>query len=670
MTSRRIGSLCATITNLKRKVNTLTRSCSYYQRRVEILETLLSDLDISRIPPRGISQQERFFEQYIEEYARETEDGRDQEGAKTLQASLFQEMDSNAQLQPAARRWSMSTCIVCYLWYVQGRKAYSYLRNVITLPSIQTLQRKFEKTVQAWRISLTELSHVPQICDLFRRRHQIGETARVDVGIGIDALAMETVTDNQSLDGVKFGDNNVFAFVLLPINPDYKPIVLHLLPHHSGNSNIVVHRTCKWIQQCLRLLHFNVRFAATDGDAGYNPMNEELFRSWWPVFCNTGLEAAVEVLNSVSCDLMISDFLHLLKNARSRMLNGAVTINAQGLGPFTSTMMNNVLHLGDALTDKSVLGKMKDIYPLQIFTLENFKQLIEVGEFCMAFYVLPYAMWMAAVRDPALSQQTRLDLLALTIESFAYHEECLNNLDNTLVSERKTKDAKPQYICEKVKCHRMLNTLLVLIRELRTFRKIGLDRVGTHVVECMFGIIRILCQHKHSWKRIRNSFANLLLVTDLSLIIGYPIVPRSRLNDGGVKLNDDSTDLIYIKAPEVSMREILESVNMIIARRAGSETFTRELLQEMVPCVASFLHYIYELLAAHNETQTSGSRLWQGSPISNATILSRLIAFTKGNHIQGNEQDPENCSVCEEIVGGVIEENQFQQIFTPENECS
>ena len=263
------------------------------------------EIDISRIPPRGISQQERFFEQYIQEYARETEAGRDQEGAKTLQASLFQEMDSNAQLQPAARRWSMSTCIVCYLWYVQGRKAYSYLRNVITLPSIQTLQRKFEKTVQAWRISLTELSHVPQICDLFRRRHQIGETARVDVGIGIDALAMETVTDNQSLDGVKFGDNNVFAFVLLPINPDYKPIVLHLLPHHSGNSNIVVHRTCKWIQQCLRLLHFNVRFAATDGDAGYNPMNEQLFRSWWPVFCNTGLEAAVEVLNSVSCDLSL-----------------------------------------------------------------------------------------------------------------------------------------------------------------------------------------------------------------------------------------------------------------------------------------------------------------------------------------------------------------------------
>ena len=131
-----------------------------------------------------------------------------------------------------------------------------------------------------------------------------------------------------------------------------------------------------------------------------------------------------------------------------------------------------------------------------------------------------------------------VDLLALTIESFAYHDERLNNLDNTLVSERRTKDAKPQYICEKVKCHRMLYTLLVLIRESRTFRKIGLDRVGTYDVECMFGIIRLLCQPKHSWKRIRNSFANLLLVADLCLIIGYPIIPRSRLNDGGVKLYD------------------------------------------------------------------------------------------------------------------------------------
>ena len=67
-----------------------------------------------------------------------------------------------------------------------------------------------------------------------------------------------------------------------------------------------------------------------------------------------------------------SDFLHLSKNARSNLLNNKCIvypfINQKTVNSFE---INQILKLGEALTDRSNIGEMRDCYPIQIFIISN-----------------------------------------------------------------------------------------------------------------------------------------------------------------------------------------------------------------------------------------------------------------------------------------------------------
>ena len=667
MTFRDVGRLTQKIKRLERKLDTETRSCAYYKRRCTILETILSDIDVSLIPPKGLPQQEGFYAEYFNnDPVSDLE--RSSSVPDSFSAHLIQEIERNSMVNPQGRRWSISTAMLCYICFSLGRRGYEYFRRFLVLPSPRSLLRRFQGPVEAWKTSLLELSCVPRICDLFRRRHGIGKNDVIDVGIGVDAIAMEEVSVECM--GARPGQNHVFAFCLLPLSPKYKHVMLHLMPHHSGNAGKCVTDVCTWLRRALEMLHFNVKFIATDGDTGYNALNEKFFCSWWPTFCSKGLESAVGIVDG-SMGAIISDFLHLAKNARSRMINGSVTINPEGLSQFSAKDVNRVLSLGNALTDTSTIGKMKDIYPLQIFTLEDFLKLVHHGELSSAFYILPYAMWAEVLRNRFLSHQVRLDLLDFVIDIFAHHEECLHHLDRSRVSEKKSRSSMCQYFCSTSKCHRTMNTLLVLIAQLRTHQNIALDRIGTHCLECSFGVVRLLCQYKHSWGRILKSFSQLLLITDFMTILGSVMNPRSRVNDAGIKLYEDQSNLLYIPCPDVRMREVYDVVNTMLAHRCGSNTFGQEVLQEMAGPLAEFLNYLTAIVTECNQMGESTAKLWPGNEISNRTILARLIAFChKPDSIEPNEEEHSNHGFTyepggDDVVDVITEGEDFSKCVTP-----
>ena len=665
MAWRDIGRLEQKIQRLEKKLDAKTRSCAYYQRRCNILESILSSIDVSLVPSKGVQQQERFYYDYFNE---NPSFGSQLSciGPETFTNHLIQESGRNSTLDPQGRRWSISTAMLSYICFSLGRKGYEYFRRFMVLPSPRALTRRFHGTVETWKTSLIELSRVPMICDLFRRRNGIAENVVIDVGIGVDAISMEEIPFDCI--GARKGQNHVFAFCLLPLSPKYKQMMLHLMPHHSGNAGTCVIDVCTWLQRALRMLHFNVKFVATDGDAGYNALNEKFFLSWWPTFCNKGIEESLNIV-AVSSQAIISDFLHLAKNARSRMINGSVTINPDGLKPFSAKDVNRVLHLDKALTDTSTIGKMKDIYPLQIFTLANFLKLVHTGELSSAFYLLPYAMWAEVLRNRFLSLQVRLDFLTFVIDIFAHHEECLRNLDHSRVSEKKNKTAPCQYFCSTTKCHRTMNTLLVLVAQLRRHQNIALDRIGTHCLECNFGVVRLLCQYKHSWGRIWKSFSQLLLITDFMTILGSVINPRSRVSDAGIKLYEDQSNNIYIPCPNVRMREVFDTVNSMLSHRCGSEDFGQAVLGEMMDPLAEFLTYISALVTECSHKGESTAKLWPGTEISNRTILSRLIAFChRPDDAETSEVTPSETASKDEgddVVDVITEGEDFLKLVTP-----
>lgn len=635
----------------------LQKSRQYYQRRCEILETIISDHDPSLLPPRGQSQQEAFFRDVYHRW----EPASTVDGPDPFESFIVDEMQRNSHLSPHARRWSPTVAMFCFVWMSLGPKSYRFARSILTLPCQDTLFRTFREPQESWKDAVCNLGQVSKICALFRRRHGISADTVLDVGIGIDAMSMEPL--NTTVDNVSCMHNHVFAFMLLPLSPQYKPITLHLLTAQSGNANEAVHSVISVLKESLFELSFKVRFTATDGDSGYSKFHDELFSSWYQVFTRKGLESVLDLLEER--DVIVSDLLHLFKNARARIINGNVTMNLDGEFAFNASDMNVVLNLGNTLTDRTTTGKMKDEYPLKLFTIENFLTLLMKGKFNMAFFLLPYSLWNIAVRSPNLSVQMRMDLMSLVMDIFSFHEECLQNLDKNIVSERKHQDI-PQYFCSLHHCRRVLNTLAVTLREMKKHpTNLALDRVGTHVLECHFGIIRLLCHYKHSWKRILRSFANSMIVQDTASILGHELKARARVNHGGIAITEDCLGCVYIATADVNMREIYELVNAVMVEKSGSQDFGFELLRQMIPKLADFVSLLSVLIIKIEESGSSMPKIWNGSQISHQTILSRLISFCRGPQSVEEVEERQDESTENEFVTACEFDVMFLDRETP-----
>jgi hypothetical protein len=89
----------------------------------------------------------------------------------------------------------------------------------------------------------------------------------------------------------------------------------------------------------------------------------------------------------------VGDFLYIWKSFCNKGKNHAVTLNPES----TTTIVNQsklqeVLQLGSALTDCSSIGKMRDSYVLQLFSLANCLKLIETNELIALIYLLPWTL--------------------------------------------------------------------------------------------------------------------------------------------------------------------------------------------------------------------------------------------------------------------------------------
>ena len=607
--------------NLTRRHDNVRRSRAYFERRCVILEHILK-LECPHLNiPKGPVAQEGFYSTYIKEKSSAHEVAAPQENFVQL---LLHESQVNALRQPSGRRWSMAVVKFCFLLRTLGAKSYDCLRTFLTLPAKMTFSRYFEPAFMTWKKCLIAPAMICGICQLFRRLHNLRDTDIIDVAVGIDAMAMEPVTADA--EGAKKGSNNVFLFQMMPLQCEFRSIPLHLMTKNQGNAGADVLDRLKLLKSLLKDLKFNTRFVAVDGDSGYFSLHEEMFGKWWPFYCSRGLDAVLQGLNTDG--LIVADPLHIAKNARSRLITGPLTMCCDGSHPFTSDMMNEILNLGPALSDHSMHGKMRDIYALQIYNLDNFDTLVRRKRLVMAFYILPYALWMEAVRNPGLSVQMRRDFINIAFEIFVYHMKNINHLDKTAVSQNR-KDSLIQYCCSEVQCVRILNTLLVTLVELTKHPdNLALSRIGTHGLECQFGIVRVMCRNKHTWKMILRSFSRLMIVKEFTKAFSYFPV-RDRVNVAGVKVHASSTfQNIYILMPNIDIRNLYEWIHMReINQDRDTDDSLAELLDEINNGLETFTGYIASLIRQCAERNVKAGHLWMGSPVSNNGILARLISF-------------------------------------------
>lgn len=645
---------------LQTKYDALTKSRDYFRRRCQILETIIANEAPHIVVPGGPTQQERYFEHYCHAVSGETTEIA---SAASFGEVIIDEIGRNSRLSSFGRRWSLCVLMFSFLLRMLGSKCYDYLRLVIPLPCKTTLMRHFAPSLSTWRAVLLDFTRVSEICRLFRMKYQnlTQQADEVEAVLGIDAMAMEPVTE--AVEGAEIGSNNVFLFRVMPLRCQYESFCAHLMTRDKGNAGPDVLERFNMLRESLQMENIKVKYLAVDGDSGYKALHDEMFGKWWSEYQKVGLDKLLDSLDENAC-FIVADMLHLLKNARARLLGNSLTLHLDGSFAFDSQKLNEKLQLGLPLTDKSSKGKMRDQYALSIFNLNNFLELVEHEEWEMAFFILPHAAWIAAVTYSGFSVQTRRDLLNFVFEAFVYHMKNISQIDTSVVSQNKT-SCHVQYFCSSAQCIRTLNTLLVQLRELsRHPENVALGRIGTHGLECVFGTVRLLCHNKHSWQKICSGFARLACFRDLTRVFGE-IHIRGRLNAGGVKVfATGQEDLIYVKAPQSSYERLFECAQMDIMEKTSSlDDDAKKTAQKMRAELRQFLEYVRGLENQCRERNLGPPNQWIEGVVSHHGIVPRLILFNNKHEVEdpGQGGSPEDG----EEVAFHAEDSQFIETHLP-----
>ena len=401
------------------KLNDALIHMKYLQKRVKICEFIISELDPNAVPPKGIVQQKEFFRNW--KTRRENMNRkRAMSYENTIERNFINVLNKNAG-RSNGRRYSYVFLMICFILRSLSAHCYDFFAQIIALPAKATLYRHFKNAVNHWKGTLLSVANVSDVIQLFRSTYNLKHQEKVEIVLGVDAMSLEP---NVKFSNVPIGSNYLFLFHIMPLSSKQKSMTLHAQAMDSGVGGDHVKERMAQLIQMLKQHNFIVKYKATDGDRTYTVWHDEAILKWWPTYCEKGLEEALKVIENEEA-FPIGDFLHLLKNARSKIMNSDVTIFYDGFYKFNANDLESILHLGKPLTDYNTVGKMKDSYALDIFTIPNYFLLLKNGKISEAYYILPYALWTEAVRNPTYTPQQRLDILTVVLEIFARHKKLL-----------------------------------------------------------------------------------------------------------------------------------------------------------------------------------------------------------------------------------------------------
>lgn len=604
------------------KLNDALIHMKYLQKRVKICEFIISELDPNAVPPKGIVQQKEFFRNW--KTRRENMNRkRAMSYENTIERNFINVLNKNAG-RSNGRRYSYVFLMICFILRSLSAHCYDFFAQIIALPAKATLYRHFKNAVNHWKGTLLSVANVSDVIQLFRSTYNLKHQEKVEIVLGVDAMSLEP---NVKFSNVPIGSNYLFLFHIMPLSSKQKSMTLHAQAMDSGVGGDHVKERMAQLIQMLKQHNFIVKYKATDGDRTYTVWHDEAILKWWPTYCEKGLEEALKVIENEEA-FPIGDFLHLLKNARSKIMNSDVTIFYDGFYKFNANDLESILHLGKPLTDYNTVGKMKDSYALDIFTIPNYFLLLKNGKISEAYYILPYALWTEAVRNPTYTPQQRLDILTVVLEIFARHKKTIATLNKDKVSQNKS-EGKIQFVCSEKAINRILNTIIAMIREIRIKPfDLALDRMGTHPIECAFGLIRILSHYKHDWETALTSLARQLIVTEFSNAIGLGVKIKGRVNIAGVKLTGSNIENVYAQQININVHDWIESFYWMMMTRNNNkeDTWGKDNMEDAAR-LDRMNEWIKSFYESWQKTGITIEKCYTGGPVSHLSILNRIMLF-------------------------------------------
>ena len=261
-----------------------------------------------------------------------------------------------ANLWRQVPQYSSEVYDVPLLLYLSSAKTYRILRQILCLPAVSTIHKKYRQTFKVIRKQLLELSYihvgVSDVLAEIKKLRDDGLLVNPKFTLAIDAFCFRTfcgtplgsphshVPRTNGNDGdhdgvvtvepdqVQF--NHGFIFLLVP--HDYRiPVrILRVKASTSGSYSKEIDNIAEHICGVCNELKLRVWFRATDGDPGMNTHHDNFYNRFGvgDSACLLTLVTRIHAQLTVSTDMWIpiTDPLHAMKNMRSRLIKHSIQI--------------------------------------------------------------------------------------------------------------------------------------------------------------------------------------------------------------------------------------------------------------------------------------------------------------------------------------------------------
>jgi hypothetical protein len=207
--------------------------------------------------------------------------------------------------------------------------------------------------------------------------------------------------------------------------------------------------------------------------------------------------------------------------------------------------------------DGSTLGKMRDSYPLDLFTLQRAFDIRTNGGNEDAFlYVFIFGLWAEAVENRKFNIQTRMVILETLLLFFMTLGKIM---EGSPMAQNKRRDVSAVTFVSRKKVFRCACTLSAQLAALSSQCKhLGLDRIGSHTEENYIGNIRRICHGDNRAGTVKHQVARFELARHLLTHFSIERQVAKRVNLGGVDLDDvPASEFCYDGTPSDFAWELL-----------------------------------------------------------------------------------------------------------------
>ena len=481
-------------------------------------------------------------------------------------------------------------------------KAYKVLTQRLPFPKSSKVEQTMNEIVEDIPQQLQNLEQIDSIVDLYKDKHhiQISNKNKLQCCLAVDALYFTPEVkfkEDGEIEGIQFsevnysiskkalscftknpreidnfltlnGDNLIragFVFQIQPYDIRFPPFVVHILPSVNGKANDQIVNILHQIRQKLKKRNIVIKSYAFDGDNAYH----ELHRIYYQSYINLALKRH-QISFRTNTIRVVSDYLHILKRLRYRLLS---TIIHAGFSIENENIdLEKLMHLlkvSEVCFSNDLYTKMHDSLPLELFSPQNFMELIRADENVAAAFWFPISLSILALNERDIGFETRKYLLESAFWFLVFYKELFDKTESISLRQRKHKENLDVMFYTSDLLIEFTNTLHCQLQLMETVPNFCFDRNSTTPLEHKFGNARIRAHDIHTLNKFIKNISIMQACDRLSSLeamthfdVDFKI--RGRTNSFGVTVEKNNHEFSFDYSPQSFARAMLLSAGFSV----------------------------------------------------------------------------------------------------------